>query len=279
METGNRVLDALMITLPMMKKMLGLDAQICLCDTKKTLGVWYADSFRMDIKVGEYFDRNKPGHDKMLEAMETRRENRGILPEFVYGVPVNGILSPVFDDNTVVGVVSCAVSVKHQAELEKAAENLNVNLESVSESSEEIADVAMKIAEKMDQIKTYADAIFEQIESVTNVMQQIQNNSAHSNILALNAAIEAARAGDKGKGFNVVAGEMGKLARMSGESSKDIKEKISAVTENLQNINNQIKHVADISMTQAGNVQEITSALKEIGEDADRLKEAAKIMG
>lgn len=277
METGSRILDALTTTLPMMKEIFNLDVQICLCDREKTVGVWYGNTFKMDIKVGERFDRTKPGHDKMLEAMETGKGNHGPLPAFVYGVPVNGIISPVWEDGKVVGVISCAVSIEQQAEIEKAAVNLNENLTHTHTSSGEIAEVAVEIADRMDAIREHSIIIHELVQSTADIVKEIQNNSTRSNILALNASIEAARVGEKGRGFTVVASEMGKLAKMSGNSTNAIKNKMQNIFEQLDQIGTEIMAVANVSMTQAANVEEITSMLQEIGEDADKLAKAAKI--
>lgn len=277
MNKESKVLDALEIALPIMKDVFGLDVQICLCDKEKTLGVWYADTFRLDIKESEKFDRKKPGHDKMLEAMETGIANSGPLPEFVYGVPVNGIITPVWENGEVVGVISCAVSIKNQVEIEEAVNNLNINLSSTYESSSEIAEGAVQLADKMDKMKESSMNIHELVKVSTDIIKNIQGNAARSNILALNASIEAARAGVQGKGFAVVAGEMGKLAKMSQEATRQINEKLQNVFDQLESITAQIGVVADISNTQAANVQEMTAKLEAIEGDAKMLADEAKI--
>lgn len=277
MNKENKVLDALGIALPIMKDVFGLDVQICLCDKEKTLGVWYADTFRLDIKEGEEFDRKKPGHDKMLEAMETGIANSGPLPEFVYGVPVNGIITPVWEDGEVVGVISCAVSIKNQVEIEEAVNNLNINLSSTYESSSEIAEGAVQLADKMDKMKESSMNMRELVKVSADIIKNIQGNAARSNILALNASIEAARAGIQGKGFAVVAGEMGKLAKMSQEATRQINEKLQNVFVQLESITAQIGVAADISNTQAANVQEVTAKLEAIESDAKMLADEAKV--
>lgn len=277
MKTESKVLDALMTALPLVMDMLGMDAQICLCDREKTIGVWYAKTFRMDIKVGELFDRGKPGHDKMLEAIETGIGNSGLLPEFVYGVPVNGIVTPVREGQEVVGVVSCAVSVKDRKKIEEAANNLNDNLSSTYKSSSEIAEGAVRLADKMDMMKGYSVKIHELVQTTSDIVKDIRRNSARSNILALNASIEAARAGDKGRGFAVVAGEMGKLAKMSGNATGAISDKLGSIFNQLDDIFLQISDAAEISAMQAAHIEEVATKLQAIEADTGMLAAATRV--
>lgn len=272
----SKVLDALMVTLPMMQQFFGIDVQICLCDREKTIGVWYGKTFRMDIQVGEYFDRSKPGHSEMLDAIESGAGSVSILPEFVYGVPVRGIITPIKENGVVVGVISCAVSIQELAEIERAAEKLNDNLSNTYSSSNEIAQGAKQLADEMDMVKTHSQSIYELVEATSVIVKSIQNNASRSNILALNASIEAARSGEKGKGFAVVAQEMGKLAKMSGDATSAISEKLQNIFSQLKEISDEISNTADIATAQAANVEEIVERLEAIESSAQMLAKAAK---
>lgn len=223
-----------------------LDAQICLCDREKTIKVFYGDSFRMDIREGQRLDITKPAHDMIIQVLETGKGSGGILPKEVYGVTVNGILAPVFEHGEVVGVLSCAISIEKQYEIQVAADDLNVNLGNTINNTNEIAGASEKLAENLDKIRG-------------------------------NAAIEAARAGDAGRGFGVVADEMGKLAKMSGESARNISNILDSMKERLQNMSMDIGDVADISSMQASSVQEMYASIQEIGMDAEKLASTAKI--
>lgn len=267
----SKVLDALMITLPMARDFLGVDAQICLCDREKTIGVWYAKTFRMDIREGEYFDITKPGHDMMLKAMETEQGNRGVLPEFVYGVPVNGIVTPVFEEGVVVGVVSCAVSVENQKEIEDAARNLKDSLGKIHEGSAEIAENSAKLEEQMKGIDRNAVEIHELVQKTTEIIREIQDNSKLSNILALNASIEAARAGEKGRGFAVVAEQMGKLAQRSGASAISINKDLNDVFKQLDNITTKIGGTVQVAAKQAQSAEMMFEQIAQIDNDSRKL--------
>lgn len=156
--------------------------------------------------------------------------------------------------------------------MEETADRLHNSLQTTRQSAREIANNVNRLTAKMDSVQDHSGDIRDLVKMTAQIVRTIQSNSQKSNILALNASIEAARAGDKGRGFSVVAGEMGKLARMSNESTESIRENLQKVHDQLDAITKEIDEVADVAATQAESVKQITDMLESIGNDAEQLK-------
>lgn len=166
-------------------------------------------------------------------------------------------------------------SVKDNAASARQASQLSEN--AVSETRQGYQLVS-KIVHTMESIKQHSDSI----SSITKVIEDI---AFQTNILAINAAVEAARAGDVGRGFSVVAAEIRTLSQKTTASAHQIKKLIDASSEKIgegyseisqasdvmQKINQTvdlssefIRKIADTSAEQSVATQEIARALTEM---------------
>jgi len=107
----------------------------------------------------------------------------------------------------------CADSNHSAEDLEHDMDELNQQMSSASSSIEKLAEESLSIASVLDVIQSIAE---------------------QTNLLALNAAIEAARAGEQGRGFAVVADEVRTLASRTQQSTEDIREKINSLQQETQ---------------------------------------------
>jgi methyl-accepting chemotaxis protein len=264
MSSGG-VLDALKIVLPLVSEIVGVDMQLSLCNRTHSIGVWQAKTFSLPGAVeGAELSWDIPAHRNMLEAMRTGKGCVNILPKEMLGEAIKGIVTPVYEDGEVVGVIACATSLKEADQILESTKSLFANLTQTQDAVEEIANGATLLSEKLNNINNASDIMRKQVDTALKCVSAIQANASKSNILALNGSIEAARVGEAGRGFAVVAKEMGTFAKVSGETAKQINDVLAEVSQSIQTITGEVTEVNGVAMQQAASTEEITATLSDI---------------
>lgn len=132
----------------------------------------------------------------------------------------------------------------------------------IGQTVTDIQDIATTVREAAELIHS----LEKHSQEISNVVAVIKEVADQTNLLALNAAIEAARAGEQGRGFAVVADEVRKLAERTAVSTKEISETIDVMRTSAGNAVSSMEGVVIKVGIGVESAQEASSTIKRIGE-------------
>ncbi|MDR3591389.1 MAG: methyl-accepting chemotaxis protein [Negativicutes bacterium] len=223
-------------------------------------------------------DKLKPGsgiykavHDKERVVVEVGKE--------LYGIPYIAISMPIIEAGEVVGAVAIHESLEDKHTLASAADKLSEAAAALSSSIQAILAQAEELAASGRSLNTMSHKATSQVAETDTVVSFIKDVASRTNLLGLNAAIEAARVGELGRGFGVVAEEVRKLAINSGESAGQITNVLNEVKISIQKISAEISQIETVAEHQAGTIEKLTehsAALQRMSEQLAQMAAGKK---
>ncbi len=177
-------------------------------------------------------------------------------------------------------------------EMSVSAQEIAINGDSVKESAnnanQKTAEGAKSVQVNLDSMKRLAgdidvaadavSAVEKRTSEIQSMLEVIHSVTEQTNLLALNAAIEAARAGEQGRGFAVVADEVRALAKRSGESAEEIRRIIEGLISDTQSAVGTMMSSRERSEANLEQTQMMAESLRSIeGAITDILEKSAQI--
>ncbi len=226
-------------------------------------------SFTQSPQYTEFWNRLKRGEFVAGKFKRLGKDNKEIWLEASY--------NPIFDSNgKVYRVIKFAADITPQVLNDR--ENTKIASEMAQENDklttegakviEETTNNMKQIAEMMQTSSSLVGSLGSQSDEITSVIQTIKDIADQTNLLALNAAIEAARAGEHGRGFAVVADEVRKLAERTSRS-------ITEITTTINSIRDVTGQVVDNIKTSIDQVDDGVKLAGEAKEVMDKIRESA----
>ncbi len=135
---------------------------------------------------------------------------------------------------------------------------------SVNEAIEKSASEIVNMREEMDHVNQEMHILVGEGDKITTVLNVINDISEQTNLLALNAAIEAARAGEQGRGFAVVADEVRNLAVKTSQSTEQIQKNIVALGNATNSVEQELSRIASLLEKTASRVSESQHSVNQV---------------
>lgn len=160
-----------------------------------------------------------------------------------------------------------------------AVQELAAMIVELGESSQAVAETAERTAASQENANELVKELTDEIGQIHDMGELMQEISDQTHLLGLNAAIEAARAGEHGRGFEVVAGEVRKLAARSREALVQIDGKLKGIGTKLERVRTESEQTAAHAKTQASSSRELSSfvgMIERVTAELESLKKTAE---
>jgi len=232
-----------------------------------------AEKLGVTGKVGDLV--NPVGAD--YDAIRTKEIIRKKVPKEYIGKEIESISIPIVNENGVaIGCIAVVKSLERQQEIYHLSEVLSKMLNRISYMTETLAGSSRQVSELNSMILEKIEDANKKTQDTDEIIGFVKNIAKQTNLLGLNASIEASRAGEYGRGFNIVAKEIRKLSTSSTDNLKKIEDILKNIQTSISSLTEKINDVNNDFLKQAEEFQQVKELMEELTSDAEFLKNIAK---
>ncbi|MDQ0231372.1 methyl-accepting chemotaxis protein [Metabacillus malikii] len=264
-------LDDLIRVIPIIKEAIPADLSIAICDVEQFIAYFPGKDINLGIKKGQKIDPKEP----LYTSIHQKKRLQANVPADFYGFEFTGTAQPIYDNrNKVIGGI--AIQLRRQTELRAIAEQLSHSLTQANEKISSVANGSTALAELSQNLLVQSGDAEKNVKQTDTVLSMIKGVADQTNLLGLNAAIEAARAGDKGKGFGIVANEIRRLSKETVTSTEKVSDITGQIKKATAQMGDAINKIASVGNEQANSMKEMANLIDELDNLSKKLEQFAE---
>ena len=256
------------------KNLLGPEVAVSLTDLE--IHRFYEPGTNLDqkIKAGDII---KGALVKQVLQNGKRINAKVPAEKSLQGIPFLALVAPLHNlEGELIGTLALFQPTTTQDTLLNNADGLEKSLNKISETTANLAASSEQLAATTNNISDQTLVIKNNIQKTDVILNLIRDIANMTNLLGLNAAIEAARSGEHGRGFSVVAEEIRKLATNSSNSVKEITDILTLIKNSIEDLSGSIVQIAAVAEEQSISVGENATVVNNISSMSKNLHELAK---
>lgn len=269
----HNVIDFFVEYAPVIKKLFNEDVDITVADRETVLEQLMSSELNVQNSKGRTMGPEEP----MMDVIRKNKVATMYIPKEYYGCPFTATMVPITDKGgRVIGGIAVSRSTRKQEQLTEAAEQFASSSEEISASTEQLATAANEYDEFMTRLSGAQHEMQMQVENTTQILEMINSVAKSTRILGFNAGIEAARSGEYGRGFSVVAKEITKLADQSADSVNEIRLLVAQLNNKVDEVAAIVQQSVNSSRNQAMSINEISQSVQHLTNVAETIEDMAK---
>ncbi|WP_281253718.1 methyl-accepting chemotaxis protein [Sporomusa silvacetica] len=248
------------------------DIGVSIVDKEKHLTYIPGKTMDLHVKTGDPVKTSSG----VYRAMHENRRIIGQVDKALYGQGYVIVANPIHNSKgEVIGGIGIQEPTSRYDVLKEMAGELNENISILASTTQEVTAQTQEIAALSHSVAGVTQSLKARVAETDQVLGLIKSVASQTNLLGLNAAIEAARVGEQGRGFGVVAEEIRNLATNSANSIKKIEEIITAIQTDSEKNHREIAHIESLLDQVAQAVSLVANSVQQVSGMASRLNSLA----